>query len=124
MSGIRVTHTLRDFQSDQEGVAERSVRDMRDVVSDNLKAGNTLAKASAKRTAGKHGKHYHRAFGWEMTGLTEGEYGPDSTMPQGDMSFERGSRNQPPHLDLAKSADAIRLKFAADVARLPDRWFW
>jgi hypothetical protein len=26
-------------------------------------------------------------------------------MPQGDMSFERGSRNQPPHHDIAQGAD-------------------
>lgn len=121
---VTVVHTLRDFEADQTAVARKAARDMRDVVRDNLKAGNALAKASAKRTAGDHGKHYHKAFGWEMTGPTEGEYGPDSTMPQGDMSFERGSRNQPPHLDIAKSADAIRLKFASDAARLPARWFW
>jgi hypothetical protein len=28
-------------------------------------------------------------------------------MPQGGMSFEFGSRNQPPHLDLNRSADII-----------------
>lgn len=121
---VSVHHALRDFEADQRDVAVRATRDMRDVVRDNLKTGNALAKDSARRTSGAHGKHYHRAFGWEMTGVTEGEYGPDVAMPQGDMSFERGSRNQPPHLDLAKSADAIRIKFAADAARLPDRWFW
>ena len=31
----------------------------------------------------------------------------DVAKPQGDMSFERGSRNQPPHLDLNRSADVI-----------------
>lgn len=121
---VHVVHTLRDFEGDQRDVAVKATRDMRDVVADNLRAGNDLARSSARRTAGAHGKHYHRAFDWEMTGLTQGEYGPDANMPQGGMSFERGSRNQPPHLDLAKSADAVRLRFAADAARLPDRWFW
>jgi hypothetical protein len=40
------------------------------------------------------------------------------------MSFEFGSRNQPPHLDLAKSADLAGPMFARDVAKVAARWFW
>lgn len=128
---VRVTHTLEDFERDQREVATTARKDMRATVRDGLKAGNMVAKDSAKRTAGAHGKHYHRAFSWEMhtslfgaAGSISGEYGPDVNKPQGEMSFERGSRNQPPHLDLAKSADLIGPSFAQEVSRLPERWFW
>jgi hypothetical protein len=53
-----------------------------------------------------------------------GEYGPDAAMPQGGMSFEFGSRNQKPHLDLAKSADVIGPALAQEVRGLADQWFW
>lgn len=124
MIRVRVVGDLDDLAADLEFIARTAKSDMRKVVARNLREGNRLAKANARRTAGAHGKHYHRAFGYEMTGLTEGEYGPDSTMPQGGMSFEGGSRNQPPHHDLAKSLDVIGPKFRRDVAALPDDWFW
>jgi hypothetical protein len=56
--------------------------------------------------------------------VIQGEYGPDIAHPQGGMSFEGGSRNQPPHNDLAKSADLIGPAFQGEVHRLPDKWFW
>ena len=68
-----------------------------------------LATDFSSVPARKHGKHYHRAITAEKKhplGLTWA-YGPDVAKPQGDMSFERGSRNQPPHLDLNRSADVI-----------------
>lgn len=126
---VTVTSTLRWLEGDLRDLAKRSDRDLRDVVREGIRQGNRVAKDSAKRTAGAHGKHYHRAFTEEMhpsagMGTYSGEYGPDESKPQGGMSFERGSRNQPPHLDLAKSADAIGPAFAKKVSALPDRWFW
>ncbi len=121
---VRCTHTVGDLANDLVAITRRSTGDMRKVVRDNLAAGNRLARANAKRTAGSHGKHYHRAFSWEMTGLTVGEYGPDASKPQGGMSFEGGSRNQPPHNDLAKSADIQGPLFARDAGKLADEWFW
>ena len=63
-----------------------------------------------------------------FVGLGGGEitaaYGPDSSLPQGGMSFEEGSRNQPPHNDLANSLDLIRPKFHRDVNELVDGLFW
>jgi len=95
---------------------------MRGVVRDGLKVGTTLAKANAKRTAGDHGKHYPASITSEMhSGLglfgntISGEYGPDVARPQGGMSFEFGSRNQPPHLDLARSADVVGPSFERSV---------
>lgn len=125
---VHVTSTLRWLESDMKDIAKRSDREMRSTVHDGLKAGNRVARDSAKRTAGAHGKHYHKAFTVEMhpggMGHYSGEYGPDESMPQGGMSFERGSRNQPPHLDLAKSADAIQAAFPRKVSKLVDGWFW
>jgi hypothetical protein len=40
------------------------------------------------------------------------------------MSFEYGSRNQPPHLDLNKSADLIGPQLAKDAGNLLDSLFW
>lgn len=56
---------------------------------------------NARQTAGVHGKHYpdaittetRLAFGIEVV------TGPEKGRKQGGMSFELGSRNQPPHLD-------------------------
>jgi hypothetical protein len=58
------------------------------------------------------------------TVIHSGEYGPDIARPQGGMSFEYGSRNQPPHLDLARSADLIGPSTVGEVGRMVDRLFW
>lgn len=127
---VHVSNTLEDLASDLRKVATTARRDMVGVVRDGIRAGSTEARTLAKRTAGAHGKHYHKAITSEMLGAglfgntISGEYGPDVNKPQGGMSFERGSRNQPPHNDLAKSADLVGPIFAREVAQLPDRWFW
>ena len=124
MAYIRMSSTIGELAGDCRAIAVRAPRDMRTVVQKNLRAGNTLARANAERTSGNHGKLYPRAFSFEMTGATSGEYGPDAGKPQGGMSFEGGSRNQPPHNDVAKSHDVIAPKFDRDVSALPDKWFW
>jgi hypothetical protein len=66
-------------------------------------------RANAAATAGEHGKHYPASIDSERkasVGGIEYEIGPNPGMPQGGMSFEEGSVNQPPHLDGAKAADA------------------
>ena len=132
MINVRVIHSLDDFEDDLRNIAIRAPKDIMGVVREGVKVGNSVAKDNARRTAGRHGKHYHKAFSWEMTspffgfgvGVFSGEYGPDISKPQGGMSFEHGSRNQKPHLDLAKSADLIGPALAQEVRALPDRWFW
>lgn len=128
---VRVVHDIDDLANDLVSISRRVRPDMRECVSESIDEGNKLAKANAKRTAGTHGKHYHKAFGAEMHrgyGLfgntISGEYGPDANKPQGGMSFERGSRNQPPHNDLAKSADIAGEKLALKVNLRVDSWFW
>lgn len=129
---IVVINDLSDLESDMVKIARSARRDMVGVVKEGARVGNQVAKDNARRSEGKHGKHYHKAFTWEMRGTVSfggvagisAEYGPDISRPQGGMSFEYGSRNQPPHLDLAKSADLIGPSFAQEVRHLPDRWFW
>ena len=124
MTSIRVTHHIDDLADDLRGIAIRAPRDLSKAVREGLRVGNTVARDNAKRTAGKHGKLYPRAFSAEMTTPLTGEYGPDSAMPQGGMSFEFGSRNQKPHLDLAKSADLVGPALAGEVRDKIDGWFW
>lgn len=121
---IKVTSTIDDLASDLRKIPVMAAKDMARITKMNAQRGNKNAKAYAKESAGAHGKHYHKAFTVEMLSPLSYEYGPDSSRPQGDMSFEFGSRNQPPHLDLSRSADLLGPMFARDVAKLPDRWFW
>lgn len=128
---VHVTHGIDDLASDLADIATRVKPDMRGVVRDGIRVGADLAKANAKRTAGSHGKRYPSSITSEMhSGLglfgntISGEYGPDASRPQGGMSFEYGSRNQPPHLDLARSADVVGPSFGRSVRDQIDEWFW
>lgn len=128
---IRVTHGIADLAADMQRIAVRVRPDMRAVVRDGVRVGADLAKANAKRTAGTHGKHYPKSITSEMnSGLglfgntISGEYGPDASRPQGGMSFEFGSRNQPAHLDLARSADIVGPSFERSVDEQVSEWFW
>lgn len=132
MAAVRVRHDIGRLAADMADIPARARVDMRATVREGIKVGNSLARDFAARSEGAHGKHYHKAFTTEMRPTFEGfgsvifsgEYGPDIARPQGGMSFEFGSRNQKPHLDLARSADTIGPAFAGEVSRLPDRWFW
>lgn len=78
-------------------------------------------KSNARGTVGEHGVHYPDAITTEMKFAGFGievETGPESGLPQGRMSFEYGSENQPPHLDglLAMPLAVARLDKLADAA--------
>lgn len=126
---VVVRDDIGDLADDMAAIAKRVRPDMYGVVREGIKVGNVLARDFARVSAGSHGKLYPRAFSSEMTlhgalGLIAGEYGPDAAMPQGGMSFEWGSRNQRPHLDLNRSADIIGGSFAREVGDKIDGWFW
>ena len=121
---INVQHTVGDLARDAAKVAVSAKPKMAKVVRSNAQQGNRLAKGIARQSAGAHGKHYHRAFTAEALTPLSWEDGPDASMPQGGMSFEFGSRNQPPHLDLAKSLDAQGPQFAKDAGDVLDGLFW
>lgn len=68
-----------------------------------------LWRQNATQTAGKHGKHYPKSIQSELRpslSAIVAEIAPDESMPQGAMSFEFGSRNQPPHLDGQRAKDS------------------
>lgn len=121
---VRVTHSIDDLADDLRNIAVQAPARFSQTVRRNAEQGNRLAQANARRTAGSHGKHYPNAFTFEMRGLLSAEYGPDAARPQGGMSFEFGSRNQPPHLDLAKSADVQGPQYGKDILDDVDRLFW
>lgn len=100
---------IRHLATDYTAIPNRATRGVADAVEETAKKGERLAKAFARESAGDHGKHYPRSITSESSGLLglSWVYGPDSALPQGGMSFEYGSRNQPPHLDLNRSADLI-----------------
>ena len=66
-------------------------------------------KRNAKETSGKHGKRYPDSIEVVRVVSTDLVYdiGPNPAKPQGGMSFEDGSVNQPPHNDGKKAADEI-----------------
>jgi hypothetical protein len=132
MTGINVRHGLHDLAADLAAIPPRAVKDMTAVVREGIRVGNTVAKDNARRSSGRHGKHYPKAFTSEMHGLQSalsggrlisGEYGPDASRPQGGMSFEFGSRNQKPHLDLARSADLLGPATERELDEKVGDWF-
>lgn len=125
--GVHIVHSLADLERDLRTVTRefkpQAARAVRDVATDGNRAGARFAR----RSAGRHGKHYHKAFSAERfagSSLTW-VWGPDAGMPQGGMSFERGSRNQPPHHDIAKGADLHGApQLAVKAHGIFDRLFW
>jgi hypothetical protein len=124
--------TIADLERDMKGVIRKVPGDLKRTVREGARVGNDVARENARRSSGTHGKLYPKAFTSEArppfrgfgTSIYSSEYGPDIAMPQGGMSFEGGSRNQPPHNDLAKSADLMGPALAGEVRRLPESWFW
>lgn len=77
-----------------------------------IEAGDDLVDTwanNARATAGEHGKHYPDSIDKDLLISRDiaVEVGPNPAKPQGRMSFEDGSVNQPPHLDGQRAADEI-----------------
>jgi hypothetical protein len=127
---IRVRHRIDRLADDYAEIPRQATLAMARIVRDNADLGRDLARALARESAGRHGKHYPGAITSESTsglglfGNTHSaEFGPDVNRKQGGMSFDRGSRNQPPHNDLAQSADKVGPSMAADVRKLLTRLY-
>lgn len=100
-------HELAAVAVDIGKVGVQSTKAMVEVFQEG---GDTLANAwahNARQTSGVHGKYYPNSIDWEMQLSTNIviEVGPNPDKPQGRMSFENGSVNQPPHLDGQRAAD-------------------
>lgn len=94
-----------------------AARQMDDVVQEAGADLRDLWARNAEATAGEHGKHYPKSIE-ARRGLSTSfvvEVGPNPGMPQGGMSFEFGSANQPPHLDGQRALDEVAPAFVARV---------
>ena len=114
---IVVTSTMDALERDFRRAPAATARKVATAVKRNAQQGNRAAARFARQTAGEHGKHYHKAFSAESVGgdPMDWEYGPDAAMPQGGMSFNDGSRNQPAHNDLENSMDVQVPKLLKDL---------
>ena len=106
-----------DLGAAADGVHRRA----REVVERNAEQLQKTWRANAQRTAGRHGHHYPKSITAEQIPAADGiawEVGPDSSMKQGAMSFEYGSRNQPPHWDGLRAAVQQEPKFIKDLKEI------
>ena len=132
MPRLVVTHTLEDLDRDLRAMPAKAAKQMQEIVRDGARAGNMLARENARRTQGPHGKHYANSMSSQLnkpyfgfgSSVFSAEYGPVLGRKQGGMSFEWGSRNQKPHLDLNRSADVIGPSLGQEVRQMLDRLFW
>lgn len=139
MTGVRVSTTTDDLEADLRYIARTARGDMRRTVRDGIRAGNELAKDSARRNNGpdSHSKQYPGKFSAEMHGgafgggslfgnVISGEYGPTHE-GQGELAdiLENGSRKgNAAQQNLARSADVIGPSFLQEVDRMAADWFW
>lgn len=128
--GVRVVGSLDDVARDLTRIKARAPKDMQKATSDSAKKGAKIAKGYAAKSSGTHAKQYPSHITAETTDFTPGgiisaEYGPEP-VGQGMLApiLENGSVHNPPHHDLAKSADEIVPFFSRTVDGLADRWFW
>lgn len=121
MPRVRMDENLGDWIGKLDYAAAAAKTQLPDAVETNAKDGRDAAKTFARRTAGAHGVHYPSRIDAEAITPLVWEYGPHGR-PQGEMSFEWGSRNQKPHRDLARSADIVGPSLARDVQRLAAKW--
>jgi len=121
---IQIINHLDDLAADTRTVATTTKARMATVVRKNAVEANRTTARIARVSSGSHGKLYPRSFSAEAITPLWWEYGPDADMPQGGMSFNSGSRNQPPHLDIEKGLDIQRPKFYRDISEEADDLFW
>lgn len=101
---------LTSLAADFGDIERESLPAMRSVIQEASSDLKEAWRASARETAGAHGRHYPNSITYEtrlLASAVEGEIGPDPSRPQGGMSFEYGSVNQPPHLNGNRAADEL-----------------
>lgn len=115
------TRDLKRLARDLEGAKFRAQTGARQELRKGAQSIERRWRTNARRTAGRHGKHYPNAIGWEQVGPLAFEVGPDPAKPQGGMSFEYGSRNQPPHLDGNRAADVVFPRVVRAMGEVAER---
>lgn len=106
---ITAESNAHDIAADFGRIAAEAVAAVTAAVEEGGNEVRDLWREGAERTAGKHGKHYPKSIESTMRpGLAAivAEVAPAEGMEQAGMSFEFGSRNQPPHLDGQHARDA------------------
>lgn len=102
----------RDLDRKTNSTVEKHATELRNQWRDNARA-----------TGRRHATHYVKAITAEQLPTADAatwEIGPDSSMKQGQMSFEYGSVNQPPHLDGARAAVQQEPLFIRDMENILD----
>ena len=113
---------VRALAADLSTMGARVVKPMAEMFDETGDDLRDLWRTNARRTSGKHGKHYPNSITAERKLGTDiiVEVGPDRALRQGSMGrgFEFGSKNQPPHLDGQKAANAIEPKIDRRIAEV------
>lgn len=113
VNGAQIT---REF----EVVGKRAFNDVKAAVEDSAVETRDLWRQLATVSSGKHGKHYPKAIDYKMVpsfSAIVAEVAPDPSKRQGGMSFEEGSRNQPPHPDSVTTMTAMEPKIVKRIDR-------
>ncbi|MCW2758062.1 MAG: hypothetical protein JWO46_1808 [Nocardioidaceae bacterium] len=111
---------LDELAIDLKRVGREVGKALNKAAGDLARDGNRDGKAFARESAGSHGHLYPRAWKVEKLGSADFVFGPDPSMPQGDMNFETGSRNQKPHLDGQRAGDLVESRAERAVSAAVD----
>lgn len=101
---------LRGLIPDMDVSAKALAREARSLVEQSAIDLRDKWRENARETAGEHGRLYPDSIRYQMAGnayYSAADIAPDPSKPQGGMSFEYGSANQPPHLDGQRALDEL-----------------
>lgn len=133
--GVRVVHDIGDLARDLDAIKKRVPPEMRAVVGESARAGNTIAKGYARTNNGpnSHARKYPGTFSAEMTkgyagataSIYTAEYGPRHT-GQGQLAgiLEDGKGHNAPQNNLRNSADIAGRLLQFKVNKRVGAWFW
>lgn len=101
-TGISVSVNGAEIAADLERVSRKAFKAVRSVIEQSAIDVRDEWKSNARESSGMHGKHYAKSINYKMVpsfSAMIADVEPREGMQQAGMSFEFGSRNQPPHLD-------------------------